>query len=379
MKSRIEKYLIEMTKEISFITIKKSEELSLSGYSVPEEGLDVPVLTSELSELIKSGKAIKGISAASIIKGIVYMIGIDPQFPSNAEYKKMLDVLGDDINGYIQMQGINLANAGSFKESAVFFKALLELDEKNINGIYNYALVCQDLSKDYPQRGETNIAGDYSKEAKAAFELLVEEYPDFAKGYYNLGFYYFRAGDYVKAKETWQTAIDKGIDDELLGEIEELLGVCSDKFDIQDGIGMVLEGDPQSGLEMLLPHVNKHGGDWKLLFFTGLAYRQLGEVEEAKLYFGDILKLDPNNADAMVELGLCSAVNGELDDSLSYFEKALGLRPDNPEILCNIGMTHLSRGDLQKARAYILKSYKIDPQDEITLECIKELERHEKK
>ncbi|MZQ75411.1 MAG: tetratricopeptide repeat protein [Peptoclostridium sp.] len=377
MKSRIEKYLMEMTREISFITIEKSEELLLSGYNVPAKGLDVPVLTSELSELIKNGKAINGISAASIIKGIVYMLGIDPQFPSNAEYRKLLEALGTDIKGYIQTQGVNLANAGNLKAAAVYFKALLELDEKNINGIYNYALVCQDISKDCAQRGEVKAAADYSKEARQAFELVVEEYPDFAKGYYNLGFYYFRAGDYARAKDTWQKAIDNGIEDEFIGEIEELLGVCGEKFDIQDGINMVLEGDPQGGLEMLLPHVNKHGGDWKLLFFAGLAYRQLGEVDEAQLYFGDILKLDPQNADAMVELGLCSAVKGELDESLSYFKKALELRPDNPEILCNIGMTYLSIGDLQSAREHILRSYELDPEDEITIECMKELEKNE--
>jgi len=40
-------------------------------------------------------------------------------------------------------------------------------------------------------------------------------------------------------------------------------------------------------------------------------------------------------------------------------------------------MTYLSIGDLQSAREHILRSYELDPEDEITIECMKELEKNE--
>ncbi|MCG4723069.1 tetratricopeptide repeat protein, partial [Alistipes putredinis] len=56
-----------------------------------------------------------------------------------------------------------------------------------------------------------------------------------------------------------------------------------------------------------------------------------------------------------------------------YFEKAAKLKKEDPEILCNLGMAYLNDGDLDNATYYIERAYEIDPQDEVTLACLREL------
>ncbi len=379
MKSHIEKYLIERTKDISFIRIKENAELNLKGYTLPAEGLDIPVLNSDLAKGIQDGSAQKGISVAAIARGIIDIIGTDPSFRNNGEYKKMLSAMYNDIGGYIEYSGVKMANEGKKFDAIVYFRALMELDEKNINGPYNYALLCQDVAFSCDGEKEAKKRKDFLKEAKSYFEKLANEYPDFSKGIYNLAFFKYEEGEYENAKKMWNDAIEAGLEGDLEQRALEMIELCADKVRIEEGIELVISGDPRAALETMLPLVNKHMGDWKLLFFIGVAYRQLGEVQEAMMYFRDILFIDDNNVDTMVELGLCKAMLGEAKESIEHFEKALSLRSDDPEILCNTAMAYYNTGDMEKADEYIRKSIEIDPSDEITQACLAEIEKNKKK
>ena len=49
---------------------------------------------------------------------------------------------------------------------------------------------------------------------------------------------------------------------------------------------------------------------------------------------------------------------------------------EDPEILCNLGMAYLNNGDLDDAVYYIERAYELDPQDEITIACLRELDKY---
>ncbi|KDR96030.1 TPR repeat-containing protein [Peptoclostridium litorale DSM 5388] len=379
MKSHIEKYLLDRTKDISFISIKENAELNIKGYTLPKAGLDIPVLNADLAKGIQDGTAQKGISVASIARGIIDIIGTDPSFRNNGEYKKMLSAMYQDIGGYIEYSGVKMANEGKKTDAIVYFRALMELDEKNINGLYNYALLCQDVAFSCDSEKESKKRRDFLKEAKSYFEKLANEYPDFSKGIYNLAFFKYEEGEYEQAKNMWNESVEAGLDEELEQRAIEMIGLCADKVKIEEGIELVISGESHAALETLLPLVNKHAGDWKLLFFIGVAYRQLGEVQEAMMYFRDILLIDKDNVDTMVEMGLCKAMLGELKESVDHFENALKLRSDDPEILCNAAMAYYNMGDMEKANEYIQKSFEIDPDDEITQACHLEIEKKQNK
>ena len=62
--------------------------------------------------------------------------------------------------------------------------------------------------------------------------------------------------------------------------------------------------------------------------------------------------------------------------AIEYFERAAKLKKEDPEILCNLGMAYLNDGDLDNAIYYIERAYEINPQDEVTVACLRELDSY---
>ena len=98
-------------------------------------------------------------------------------------------------------------------------------------------------------------------------------------------------------------------------------------------------------------------------------------VDEAVKYYEKILLTRPSQVDTLVELGLCAAQLGDLDKAIEKFDLAARIK-EEPEILCNLGMAYLQNGDLDNAIYYIERAYELDPMDEITNSCLRELSKY---
>ncbi len=101
----------------------------------------------------------------------------------------------------------------------------------------------------------------------------------------------------------------------------------------------------------------------------------MNEIEEAKAYFERILILKPHQVDTMVELGLCEAASYNLEKAIEHFSTAAKIKED-PEILCNLGMAYLNNGELDEAIYYVERAYELNPEDEITVACMRELDNY---
>ena len=55
--------------------------------------------------------------------------------------------------------------------------------------------------------------------------------------------------------------------------------------------------------------------------------------------------------------------------------KAAKIKED-PEILCNLGMAYLNTGNIDDAIYYIERAYELNPEDEITIACMRELDNY---
>ena len=62
--------------------------------------------------------------------------------------------------------------------------------------------------------------------------------------------------------------------------------------------------------------------------FLGLSYRNLGRFDEAKQYFQQGLKLDPNNATCLFNLGFIAERQGETEEAEKLFQQTLKANPD---------------------------------------------------
>ncbi|HBF0842981.1 TPA: tetratricopeptide repeat protein [Clostridioides difficile] len=376
MDFKIEKYLLKKAEELAFITIKHGGEFKLKSYEVPKSGLDVPIKNEVLVKGIKEKTAQDKLNSMSIADAMIYIIGIDSKFKNNAEYEKFLNALSKDIDldlkSYMGYMSRKYFEIGEHTDSLIYIKAFITMYPDDLDAMYNYAIVCQEIAKQYQKDMDDKAMNAFLLEAMAKLEKVIDVDENFALGYYHLGYHYYNQGQYLKTKLTWEEALRLGLDADLVAEVQENLGKMDFKVQYEEGYTLVFQGKFKEGLEKLLPLEEEHMDWWNLLFMIALGYKGMGEIEQAKMYLEKILIIKPNQVDTIVELGLCEAYKNNLDKAIEYFEQAAKIKEDS-EILCNLGMAYLNNGDIDDATYYIERAYELNPQDEITIACLREL------
>ena len=379
MKFKIDKYLLKKTEELAFITVKKEGEFHLDGYEIPKEGLNVPIKNEVLVKGIKEKTAQDGLNSISIADAMIYIIGIDPEFRYNDEYKKFLAALEKKVNfdvrsyaGYMSRKYFEL---GETTDSLIYIKALVTLYPDDIEGLYNYAIVCQEVATSYQKDGDAKGMNAFLLEAGEKLEKIINMDENFALAYYHLGYHYYNQSQYIKAKVIWEEAIKLGLDEDIIAEIQENIGKMDYKVQYEEGYSLVFQGKFEEGLDKLLPLEEQYGDWWNLLFIIGIAYKNMGEMDRAIHYFDKILIIKPNQVDTLVELALCEASSFNMERAVELLEQAAKIKED-PEILCNLGMAYLNTGNIDDAIYYIERAYELNPEDEITIACMRELDNY---
>lgn len=379
MKFKIEKYLLKKAEELAFITIKHDGEFQVEGYKMPSEGLNVPIKNDVLVKGIKEKTAQDNINAMSIADGMIFIIGIDSNFKYNEEYKKFLDAfkikVNLDLKSYMGYMSKKYFDIGELTDSLIYLKSMITMYPNDIEGLYHYSIVCQEIAKQEQKSMDSESMNSYLLEALSKLEMIIQIDESFSLAYYHLGYHYYNQGQYIKAKVIWEEAIKLGIEEDLVREIQDNIGKMDFKVQYEEGYSLVFQGRNEEGLEKLLPLEDEHSDWWNLLFMIGLAYKNMNEIEEAKKYFEKILIIKPNQVDALVELGLCEAGSFNMDKAIEHFETAAKIKED-PEILCNLGMAYLNNNELDDAIYYIERAYELDPQDEVTVACLRELDKY---
>ena len=379
MKFRIEKYLLKKAEELAFITIKNDGDFKLKGYTLPIGGLDVPIKNEVLVKGIKENTAQDGINSMSIADAMIYIMGIDSNFKYNDEYKKFLKALESNINldlrAYMGYMSRKYFEIGESTDSLIYLKSLITMFPDDIDGMYHYAIVCQELAQQYQKDSDNEGMNNFLLEALDKLEKVISLDESFSHAYYHLGYHYYNQGQYIKAKVIWEEALKLGLEEDLVSEVQDNIGKMDFKVQYEEGYTLVFQGRSEEALEKLLPLESEHSDWWNLLFMIGLAYKNMNEIEEAKSYFERILILKPHQVDTMVELGLCEAAVFNLEKAIEHFSTAAKIKED-PEILCNLGMAYLNNGELDDAIYYIERAYELDPEDEITIACLRELDNY---
>ena len=379
MKFKIDKYLLKKTEELAFITVKKEGDFHLDGYEIPKEGVNVPIKNEVLVKGIKEKTAQDGLNSISIADAMIYIIGIDPEFRYNDEYKKFLTALEKKVNfnvrsyaGYMSRKYFEL---GETTDSLIYIKALVTLYPDDIEGLYNYAIVCQEVATSYQKDGDAKGMNAFLLEAGEKLEKIINMDENFALAYYHLGYHYYNQSQYIKAKVIWEEAIKHGLDEDIIAEIQENIGKMDYKVQYEEGYSLVFQGKFEEGLDKLLPLEEQYGDWWNLLFIIGIAYKNMGEMDRAIHYFDKILIIKPNQVDTLVELALCEASSFNMERAVELLEQAAKIKED-PEILCNLGMAYLNTGNIDDAIYYIERAYELNPEDEITIACMRELDNY---
>ena len=143
---RLEEYFKEKTKNLTFIELKEESYIELKDYIV-KDNVPLPLLASGLIKGIQEGRYVDEISIDDIIEGIIYTMGTDTNFSYIKEHKEILIAFDTDIIDNIFYKAIIDFEEDKFDEGCIRLRAILVLDPKNINVMFNYGLGIEALSK----------------------------------------------------------------------------------------------------------------------------------------------------------------------------------------------------------------------------------------
>lgn len=297
------------------------------------------------------GSDAKGaIDLKSIVLNMARVMGGDPLFLYADKYADFIKhAVGENAVAMLVSEGAHSADMGDFEDACMLLRAALRLDPKSREALYLYARACKEAYETEAAAAEDGMGdeeriGLFKAESSETFELLTMIHPDFAMGYYFLGYAYLNMGLYLKARLTWQdflrlsagseTEIHE-MDDQLLAslreEISERVEELEEPVQIELGCNSIMGGDFAGGKDTLLKFTEGRCSQWwPLWYYLGVAEASLGNADEAISDFKKVLTLSPSNTDAMDELVHLYEAIGDTANAVKYRNK-IGIVNNNRE------------------------------------------------
>ena len=296
---RISKYLSPRIQNMMFAELSP-EYLSRTGALEILSGVAVPVG-------IEGSDAKGEIDLKSIVLNMGRVIGGDPYFVYAEKYAEFIKhATGDNAAPLLVSEGAHSADMGDFEDACMLLRGALRIEPKSREAMYLYARVCKEMI-----------------------------HPDFAMGYYFLGYAYLNMGLYLKAKLTWQDFLKHSagseletyeMDDQLLAslrdEISERVEELEEPVEIELGCNKIMGGDFAGGRDTLARFKEgRYSEWWPLWFYLGIAESALANPDAAIEAFKRVLRLSPSNTDAMEELANLYEATGDAENAAKYRNK----------------------------------------------------------
>lgn len=324
---RISKYLSAINHDMMFAELS-SDYLGRIGAADILMGIPVPVRAAD-------GSGDEGTTdAREIVFDMARVVGGDPFFVYAERYLDFIKhAAGEQAEPMLVSEGARSADSGDFEDACMLLRAALRIEPKSRAALYLYGRVCKECQAEAAEDEER--AAKFKAEALETFEILTIMHPEFAMGYYFLGYEYLNLGLYLKTKLTWQDFLKyssgseletQDMDDDMLAglrdEIEGRLEELEEPIKIEDGCNRIMSGDYQGGKEILQPFCETGYRDWwPLWHYLGTAEVALGHTESAEKCFKEVLRLSPSNTDAMEELAAIYALADDEINAAKYRNK----------------------------------------------------------
>ena len=102
-------------------------------------------------------------------------------------------------------------------------------------------------------------------------------------------------------------------------------------------------------------------------FEKAMNFIERGDLEEAIVVFQEILSTDPENVDALYNLGMCFTDLGQPEEALAILKRCIDFRPDYSNAYVALGFAYSKLEDFDNAKKYFIEGLKIDPNNSYAL------------
>ena len=322
---RISKYLSAGNRDMLFGELSDDFLKVMGGYEILK-GVPVPISEGENGQ----------IAVRSILVDMAKVIGGDASFIYADKYLTYIKaVAGKDAEPILVSEGAKAADEGRFEDACMLLRTALMIDPKSQAALYLYGRACKACYEEGAEDKPEDYVGSFKAESMETFEILTMMHPDFAMGYYFLGYAYLNMGLYLKTKLTWDDFIrlsssaeenESGLDydrlEDLRKEITSMLLDLEEPVEIEKGCNQISGGDFVGGRDTLSKFKEgRYERWWPLWYYLGVAEASLGNLDEAIYDLKRVLSLSPSNTDVMDELAQLYEAAGDAVNAAKYRNK----------------------------------------------------------
>lgn len=368
----VDEYFFKKTDKVSFVQLKEGTHIKIGDYTI-KDNIPLPIETNTLIEEIKEGNIEEELKISHLIDGVIYILGIDKDFKYKDEYKNILYNYNQKIEDYILFKGFKLIEEKNIDDGTIFFRALVGLNNKNIDGLFNYALALENIAKKHIHSNQKDKGDAFLIESTNKLETILDMDEDFSLVYYKLGYHYKYYEQFQKAKLIWEKFMNLDKDYERIQEIREQLELIEDDANYEEGLNFLISGKYENALKKLMPLSYKYKEWWNIFYLIGLAYKGIGEYEEAIDFFYEALELDGVDVNLYNELGICLFGLGDITEAINIFNKGIDYDDGDYRIIFNRGLAYLKLGIMDKAKEDIKAAYRLNPNDMVVKHQMEEL------
>lgn len=359
----INNYFKEKTKNISFFELRDNRYIEISDYVVRDD-LPLPVITDNLIKDIKEGTIESEINLGTFIKGIIYLVGVDENFDYIEEYIEILKAYNANISDYILYLGLEFLEKEDLDMAAIYFRALLVIDNENINGMFNYAIVLEQIFNKYLEQNMIDEGESFLMQSTNLLEEILNKDENYSLAHYKLGFHYKYFQQYLKASITWSKFLTMDNDHLRLQEIREELSLIDDQVNYETGVTYLTYKDFDRSLEFLLRLLPKYEDDWNINYLIGLSYRGIEEYNTAMEYLYNALDLNDVEADLYNEIAIILFSEGNVEKAISILTKGIEMCDEDYKLYYNRALGYLELGRYENSLKDMDRAFLINPDDE---------------
>lgn len=355
----IEKKIKEKIKDVVFIELKNT--VKVKNIEIKKE-IPLPVKMTSLLEGIQSGKLEEEFDLLRVTEGIVFLLGIEPDFKYREEYKGIIANVHSNLKDYILYLSKYYLDNGKLIESYIYLNAqdvLLKYDSDLyftrlgvLEQIYNQNL--DSLEDEEKQSIIAKLLKGYEEINKK------EEYP---LAFYKLG--YLNAGlkNYLKAMLYFKKFLNYEGNEELKNEVRINLEEIEDNARMEEGEAYLRYGKFKEA-ENAFNKISKSYYEFdKVIYYKSIINYHLGYYEEANALIEEVLEIN-NREEYYNHAALVNVALENINKSIYWYEEGLKEFERSYTLNYNLGLLYYNLKD-EKYKIYFKKAYEIEPSDQL--------------
>lgn len=345
---RLEDYFIRFTKDLAYLDLKEDAQKKWGIGPIP-----LPIRLQDFLGGIENGHLDQEIEYSFFVKGMIWNLGIDPDFTYAEEYKDLLGRTVKEADRFALQMGLEAEAKGKNVDALIAFRSASIINPENTSALIHLG----DLLWKIPSLSEEDRE-DMVHQASHILEKALDmddrsPLANIALGQLNEGM-----GHYSKATAYYKRALEWAEDPEMKDEVRLLMENIEPETEIESALYFMRRADYSRSVD-ILSKLAKHSKRYDVYYYLGLCYQNLSAYDLAAFAFQEALDRGGDFEDLyngwVYTLNACGKRDQALaaaNKGLDRFPAALRLRFNRAILLALSGKNDRAMEDINELLSY---------------------------